>query len=79
MRRPLATDPADFWTLVGRFTAGQVLNVLMVGALLSRQWPSAALFAVVSLFVHRAMGGLDRRLRAQRTEALASQREPECP
>ncbi|MFM7320586.1 MAG: hypothetical protein ACKO5K_03550 [Armatimonadota bacterium] len=73
MRQRSATDPADFWTLIGRFTAAQVLNVLMVGAVLSRQWFSAVLFGIASLFVHRAMVGLYRRLRSERATELEAQ------
>jgi len=72
VRQRTATDPADFWTLVGRFTAGQVLNVLMVGALLNRAWFSAMLFGIASLFIHRAMVGLYRRLRTARAKAIAN-------
>lgn len=75
--RRTITDPADFWTLVGRFAAGQVLNVLLASAIIARSWPSVVLFAVVSALVHRAMFGLYRRLRDERQQAQrAAESEP---
>ncbi len=63
-------DPVAFWTMIGRFIAGQVINVLLVSALMSRSWPSAALFAVVSLVLHRLVVRQYRKLRDERLEAL---------
>ena len=66
------TDPADLWTLIGRFVAGQVLNVLVVACLLRKAMLPALLLAVTSLFVHRALVKLWRKLSAERVAALAA-------
>lgn len=64
------TDPADFWTMVGRFVAAQVINVLLASALIAKSWPSAVLFAIVSLVLHRLFIRQYRNLRKLRLEAI---------
>lgn len=62
------TDPADFWTLIGRFVTGIVLNLFLVWSLTKQSWWSVALFAITSIIVHRATIGLYKRLRSERVE-----------
>jgi uncharacterized SAM-binding protein YcdF (DUF218 family) len=65
------TDPADLINLIGRFVLTLVLNVLIVLALLRREWVSVGVLSLVSLYVHRVTILLWRRLRDERVEALA--------
>lgn len=64
------TDPADFWTLIGRFVTGIVLNLFLVWSLTKQSWWSVALFSVTSIIVHRATIGLYKRLRKERAEKM---------
>ena len=65
------TDPADLFTLLGRFAAGIVMNLLIVWSLTKQNWWSVSLFTVASLIIHRATIGLYRRLRKERAEKVA--------
>jgi len=65
------TDPADLLTLLGRFAAGIVMNLLIVWGITKQNWWSVSLFTVASLIIHRATIGLYRRLRKERAEKVA--------
>lgn len=69
------TDPADFMTLMGRFAAAQVLNMILLGCLLKRAWPTAVVVAIASALVHRALIRLYIRLRAERLAAEEERRK----
>jgi hypothetical protein len=69
------TDPADLINLIGRFVLTLVLNVLIVLALLRREWISVGVLSLVSLYVHRVTILLWRRLRDERIEALAQKQQ----
>lgn len=73
------TDPTDFWTMVGRFVAAQVINVLLVSAIMARSWLSVALFAVVSLILHRVVIRQYRKLRQERLDAIQERLETQVP
>jgi hypothetical protein len=68
------TDPAEFMTLVGRFAAAQVLNVILLGCLVRKAWVTAAVVGIASAIVHRAMIRLYLRLRAERAAAEEARR-----
>lgn len=69
------TDPADFMTLIGRFAAAQVLNMILLGCLYKRAWVTAFVVGVASALVHRAMVRLYLRLRTERQAAEEARRK----
>lgn len=66
------TDPADLWTLLGRFCASLILTTMTIVNLFAHHYLLAAFTGIASFLFQRAAIRLWRRLRDERIEKSAA-------